>query len=209
MATPSCRKGSPQLPSGAEYCAIRGIEPKHLPGDHFGEAAMYPTILADEINLDSPQAQKDMMRRTVQALQGSGTGGSTLLLLGVASNVAGGRRRPGDDSEAMLNSRSGRIHLFPVVPPADEVGFQHFQARGGFLVSACKKADGVYYLEIQARRDNRCHLMNPWPGRQVNIHEVGKTEPVPFQLDKSNGECLVFALAAGQKVLVESRGAAI
>ena len=24
---------------GPEFCAIRGVEPKHLPGDHFGEAA--------------------------------------------------------------------------------------------------------------------------------------------------------------------------
>ena len=184
---------------GSEYCAIRGVEPKHLPGDHFGEAAMYPTILADEINLDSPQAQKDMMLRTVKTLQSSGITGSTLLLLGA---VPGGRRRPGDDSEALLNSRSGRIHLFPVVAQADEVAFHDFQARGGFLISACRKADGVYYVEIQARRDNRCQLMNPWPGRQVIIREAGKAEPVPFELDKTNGECLVFAMTAGQKVLV-------
>jgi len=189
-------------PDGPEYCAIRGVEPKHLPGDHFGEAAMYPTILADEINLDSPRAQKDMMLRTVRALQSSGTSGSTLLLLGQTPT---GRRRPGDDSETLLNSRSGRIHLFPVVQKADEVAFHHFQARGGFLVSSCKNAAGVDYLEIQARRDNRCQLMNPWPGRQVTIHDVAKNESVPFQLDNRNGECLVFAMTAGQNVLVERK----
>jgi len=189
-------------PNGPEYCAIKGIEPKHLPGDHFGEAAMYPTILADEINLDSPPAQKQMMLRTIDTLKGSGITGSTLLLLGQPPT---GRRRPGDDSEALLNSRSGRIHLFPVVPPADEAAFHDFQARGGFLVSACKNANGVYYLEIRARRNNQCQLMNPWPGQPVTIHEVGQSQPVPFQLDTHNGECLVFSLAAGQKVLVERK----
>jgi len=163
---------------------------------------MYPAILADEINLDSPQAQKDMMVRTVHALQSSGTSGSTLLLLG---QTAVGRRRPGDDSEALLNSRSGRIHLFPVVPQADEVAFRNFQARGGFLVCACKKADGAYYVEIQARRDNRCQLMNPWSGQPVEIHDVGQRQPVPFQLDTRSGECLIFAMTAGQKVVVERR----
>ena len=187
-------------PDGPEYCAIRGVEPKHLPGDHFGEAAMYPTLLADDINLDSPQAQKDMMSRTVHALQSSGTSGSTLLLLG---QTPVGRRRPGDDSEALLNSRGGRIHLFPVVARGDEVAFHNFQARGGFLVSACRNAEAVYYLEIQARRNSQCQLMNPWPGQKVTIHEVAKSESVPFQLDKRNGECLTFALTAGQKVLVE------
>jgi hypothetical protein len=45
-------------PDGPMYCAIAGVEPKHVPGDHFGEAAEYPTILADEINLDSPKEQR-------------------------------------------------------------------------------------------------------------------------------------------------------
>jgi len=47
--------------------------------------------------------------------------------------------------------------------------------------------------------------MNPWPGRPVAIHEVAKTEHVPFQLDKRNGECLIFAMAAGQKFTVERK----
>ena len=188
-------------PDGPEYCAIRGVEPRHLPGDHFGEAAMYPTLLADEINLDTPQPQKDMMLRTVRTLQSSGITGSTLLLLGQQPT---GRRRPGDDSEALLNSRSGRIHLFPVVPPEEHVAFQDFQARGGFLVSACKKATGIYHVEIQARRKNRCQLMNPWPGQPVAIRDSATGKPVSFHLE-ARGGCLGFDMAAGQRILVERK----
>jgi hypothetical protein len=191
---------------GPEFAGIRGVEPKHLPDDHFGEAAFYPTLLADEVNLDSPQNQKDMMLRTIQALRSAGTSSATLPLLGVTDDRAGGRRQwAGEDAETLLNSRSGRIHLFPVVSQTDEAAFRNFQARGGFLVSACKNADGVYYVEIQPRRDNQCRLMNPWPGKQVVIHEFGKTEPVPFQLDESNGECLVFSTLARHRYLIESK----
>jgi len=78
---------------GPEFTAIRGVEPRHLPGDHFGEAAEYPTLLADEVNLDSPQAQRDMMLRTVRALRTAGTSGATLTLLGVPPDQMGNRRR--------------------------------------------------------------------------------------------------------------------
>jgi hypothetical protein len=189
---------------GLEFAGQPGLEPTRLHDDHFGEPAMYPTLLADEINLDSPQEQKDMMLRTVQTLRAAGTSGATSLLLGVSPNpTMNRRRRENEDAETLLNSRSGRIHLFPAVSPSSEVAFHNFQTRGGFLISACKNADTVYHVEIQSRRDIQCQLMNPWSGKPVIVREIGKTEPVPFQLDKSNGECLVFSTLAGHKYSVE------
>jgi hypothetical protein len=189
--------------NGLEYASQPNVEPRRLPDDHFGEPAMYPTLLADEINLDSPLEEKDMMLRTVQSLQTAGVSGATLLLLGVPPDIKVNGRRKNEDAETLLNSRSGRIHLFPVISPSADVSFRNFQARGGFLVSACRNAGGVYFVEVQARRDNLCQLMNPWPGRQVVLHEVGKAEPLPFQLDKSNNECLVFSALTGQSYSVE------
>ncbi|HXP61989.1 MAG TPA: hypothetical protein VN829_15950, partial [Dongiaceae bacterium] len=75
----------------------------------------------------------------------------------------------------------------------------------GFLVSAARNAAGTYYLEIQARRDVPCKLMNPWPGKPVTVREVGKTEPVPVQIDRSNGECLLFAAIANHKYQVQPK----
>jgi len=194
-----------QTPDGPEYAAIAGIEPIHLPGDHFGEAAMYPALLADEINLDSPPNQKDMMLRTIQALRTSGTAGSTLILLGQADTVGRPGRPPRFDPETLLNSRSGRIHLFPAVGKTNEVAFHNFQARGAFLVSACKKADGVYFVEIAARRSLPCRIMNPWPGKSVVVHEVGKTEATPVELNTTNGECIVFPATAGRNYRIEPK----
>lgn len=186
-------------PEGPVFGAVPGVEPKQVPGDHFGEAAEYPTILADEINLDSPKQQREMMLRTARKLANAATTPQTLILLGVPDEPTWG----GFDAETLLNSRSGRMHLFPAVPPGTEIAFRHFQARGGFLVSAARNAEEVYLLEVQARRDNVCRIMNPWPGRPVGVHEVGKSEPVAVEVDKRNGECLVFPAVAGKKYSVE------
>jgi hypothetical protein len=49
--------------------------------------------------------------------------------------------------------------------------------------------------------------MNPWPGRPVVVREVGTAEPVAVQIDRSNGECIVFSASAGKKYSIEARGA--
>jgi hypothetical protein len=190
-------------PEGLIFAGMPGVEPRRLGGDHFGDAASYPTVLADEINLDSSQDQKEMMIRSVRTLT-SGNTTEALTLLGVIAEPPP-NRKPGFDAETLLNSRSGRIHLFPAVKEGSEIAFRHFQASGGFLVSACRNAQGPYYVEIEPQRDNQCRLMNPWPGRMVAVHEIGKSEPVTFELDRSNGECIVFGATAGKKYLVEAR----
>jgi hypothetical protein len=195
-------------PEGVIFAGMPDVEPMHLPGDHFGDAASYPTLLADEINLDSPEEQKAMMIRTVKTLPSGSTNG-TLLLLGIMPDPAISRRgisgaNSVPDPETLLNSRSGRIHLFPLTAPAAEIAFHNFQASGGFLVSACRNAKGVYYLEVQPRRNNKCYIMNPWAGKKVLVHEAGNRNPVPVTIDKSNGEYLIFDAKANHKYFIES-----
>jgi hypothetical protein len=154
------------------------------------------------------------MLRTVRMTPKAASTGEALTLLGVAADPngrwhggggGGGGAGIGGDAETFLNSRSGRIHLFPAVPPSTVVAFHNFQARDGFLISAAKDADRVYYLEIEARRSIPCKVMNPWPGKPVVVRESGKTESIPFILDKSNGECLIFATTANHKYVVEPK----
>jgi hypothetical protein len=198
-----------KTPAGMIYAASPGVEPQHMGGDHPFEAVSYIALLADDINIDSPQEQKDMMIRTMRTPSTAKTG-ETMFVLGVPYTSAvggrgggGGGRPVARDGEALLNSRSGRIHLFPVVDKAAVVAFHNFQARGGFLVSAAKNADGVYFLEIEPRRDNTCRLMNPWPSQAVVVRDAGRAQPVPVQIDRGNGECLTFATTAGHRYLVE------
>jgi hypothetical protein len=170
--------------------------------DHFGEAPQYPTILSDDIHLDSPKEQKEMMLRTARKLSKAGTTAQTQILLGQPATKT---MWTIFDAESLLNSRSGRMHLFPAVAPGTEVAFRNFQARGGFLVSAAKNAKEAYFLEVQARRGGVCKIMNPWPGQPVVVRDAGKPAPVTVQIDKSNGECLEFAAVAGGKYAIERR----
>ena len=105
--------------------------------------------------------------------------------------------------ERVLNSRGGRIHLFPCGPARAVLAFRRFQARGGFLVSGARNEQGVYFVEIEARRDARCSVMSPWPGKRVVVREAAKGTSVPFRLDTANGECLVFAASAGRSYHIE------
>lgn len=196
-----------EKPEGKIFAGMSNVEPRHLPRDHFGDAAAYPTLLADEINLDSPREMKDMMVRTVTLLP-SGSTNSTLMLLGQKPDESSYTRRRGNilDAENLLNSRSGRIHLFPLENENNpDIAFHNFQAKGGFLVSACKNAEGVYYLEVQPQRDNVCSLMNPWPGEKVLVTDSYKSGRVKFKLDKTNGECIKFSALAGHKYVIEKQ----
>jgi Glycosyl hydrolase family 95 catalytic domain len=202
-----------QEPNGRIYGELPGFEPRRDPRDHQNEVSSYLTTLADEINLDSSQSQKEMMLRTVRRTPQAASTGEALTLLGVAADPngkwhggggGGGGAGIGGDAETFLNSRSGRIHLFPAIWPSTVVAFRNFQARGGFLVSAAKDADGVYYLEICARRSISCQVMNPWPGKKVVVLEEG-TKAIPVKIDSSNGECIEFSAAVGHKYLINPK----
>jgi hypothetical protein len=202
-----------QKSNGLIFGELPGFEPRRDSRDHQNEVSSYITTLADEINLDSPQSEKDMMLRTVELTPQAASTGEALTLLGkpaspgsnsLGGGGGGGGAGIGGDAETFLNSRSGRIHLFPVENEENpDIAFHNFQAKGGFLVSACKNTEGVYYVGIEARRDIQCQLMNPWPGKQVIVHEEGKSESLPVEIDKSNGECLIFSAIANHRYLVE------
>jgi hypothetical protein len=99
--------------------------------------------------------------------------------------------------ERLVNSRSGRIHLFPCVPRNATVAFRGFQARGGFLVSAEMLDGQVAFLEITARRSIPCRVMNPWPGHRVTIRQRHNGAVIEPDVDRENGECLIFAAEDG------------
>ena len=59
------------------------------------------------------------------------------------------------------------IMVFPCWPADWDASYKRLAARGGFLVSATQKSGQVTELTIQARTDNECRLVNPWPGKRV------------------------------------------
>jgi len=98
------------------------------------------------------------------------------------------------EPERLLNSRSGTMFFFPCVPGGFDVAFRDFQARGGFRVSAEYRGGTVTHVEITARRDGICSLMNPWPGRPLYVLEQPGNTPV--NITQIGGKCR-FAAKAG------------
>jgi hypothetical protein len=187
-------------PNGTIFNSVPGTVPGWKPGDHGWYIGFYPTTLTDDINLDSPEPLRAEMIRTVAAVPSS-RGRETLMLLGASRRENEQRANRGGPSgpapEALLNSRSGRIHLFPAIGAGETIAFRRFQARGGFLVSAARDQTGVTFVEIESRRDLPCALMNPWPGKRVIVRDTTTGESVAAKSDDTNGDCLIFGTKAG------------
>jgi hypothetical protein len=104
------------------------------------------------------------------------------------------------DPERLCNSRSGTIFFFPCVPTKFDVAFRDFQARGGFLVTGELRAGTVTYAQIQARRTTECAVMNPWPGKPLQITQSPENLPVTAA---HTGEKYTFAAQAGKTYLLQ------
>lgn len=197
---------------GLIYAGVPGIKPRWSKGCHPWYIGVYPTTLADEIHLDSSTEEKEIMLRTARSVP-AGHNRPVYVLLGECKDrlptVDGTHPRKietyadlcraiNEDPERVINSRSGRIHLFPAVPDWAEISFRRFQARGGFWVSAARTASGVTLVEIEARRSSWCQIMNPWPGEGIMIVEINTGGPIEFQSDTSHQECIAFEAGKGK-----------
>ena len=183
--------------------------PSHSPGDHYMKNAYNVVNLSDEINLDSPQELKDMMIRTSDVIMSNGP----YVLVGASADYIPPRSPIGavkiEDNttlanqivstpERLMNSRSGRIHLFPAIPDWTVVAFRGFLARGGFEVSASHDGkNGVQAVVVKARRNTPLQLMNPWKGKNPTVTDLTSGKSVRYKMDKSNGECIVFNAETG------------
>ena len=185
--------------------------PRYGRGDHFMFSGFYPILLADEVTLDSPEEEKELYSRTAD-ITGYGNTAATYVLLGKAKNDIPRRYAYGAQTiesystlasqissvpERLMNSRSGRIHLFPVLPEWTVGAFRGFLARGAFEVSAARDESGVKAVTVTAHRSIPLMLMNPWAGKKAIVRDITDGETVKYTLDKSNGECIVFNAQSG------------
>ncbi len=209
---PTFRVGSGTVIGGNEMAF-----PRFTRGDHFMFTGYYPVNLADEYNLDSAQEIKDMMTRTGDAL-GSARNWEPYVLTGASKdeiprsygkgavrieNYEMLARELTEAPERLMNSRSGRIHLFPAVPDWTCVAFHDFLARGGFAVSAARDKTGVKAVAVRAARSIPCFLMNPWKGENVEVTDLESGQKVSVRMDNSNGECIIFQAEKGHSYSVD------
>ena len=180
--------------------------PRYSRGDHGRSNTSNVVNLSDEINLDSPQELKDLMTRTADVIM-SGSNSDPYILTGGFADYVPPRYAYGaskietnaqlasqviSSPDRLMNSRSGRIHLFPVVPEWTVATFRGFLARGGFEVSAARDVNGVQAVVVKARRSIPLQLMNPWKGKRPSVTDLTTGKSVSYTMDRSNGECIVF-----------------
>ena len=98
------------------------------------------------------------------------------------------------EPDRLINSRSGKIHLFPCVPDGSTLAFKRMQARCGFEVSA-ELVDGkITYVLIEARRNVNCRIWNPWPDWTVVLTRDGVSS------EQMNVSLLEFMTQPGESI---------
>lgn len=201
---------------GTVYTDVAGVQPVGLRYNFF--AGVTPVLLADEINLDSPPKEIQAMLRTAR-LVGGWTSGKVFHLLGAHPDLVKGRlssmhfdAQPdvriasrtqlldavAREPERLLNSRSGRIHFFPCVPPGATVAFRNFQARGGFLVSAEMIGGKPVNVRIRSRRNVVCRFRSPWADATPLVKSEAGAPPVILEKDASAKDSYSFVARAGE-----------
>lgn len=201
--------------AGVVLTDVADVNPIGVRYNFFG--GVVPTLLADQIHLDSSHAEKELMIRTALTI-GGWRNRDVFHLLGAYPKLRKGVPAPmfldatpdepidtpekllavvTEEPERLLNSRSGRIYLFPCVPPDATVAFRGFQARGGFLISAEMIAGRITFVEITSRRTIPCRVMDPWPAQGTMIVETESGNTIAHETDLQMGVCLVFAAECG------------
>jgi hypothetical protein len=157
---------------GPIYVKVEGEAANHSTGNLIPQ--LYPVFLADEITLDTHDERREIMERTIPYQTGWGGISRGQLLLGLAHDLS---------PEALLNSRSGRLHLFPAATPGVDVGFRRFLARNAFEVSAERVGSEISPLYVTSRLGNDLRLANPWPGQLVEAWDLTAGGPVAVDPD--------------------------
>ncbi len=132
----------------------------------------------DDIGLDSPPAQIELAKRTLDAINvwkpHQGYLKTVRRRLGIYAAA------DGINIESLLQSHTGVLRVFPAVPPDFEGGFENLGAQGAFVVGAQRAKDGPLSITVHSLAGNPCILANPWPGLvpKAMCNETGKEVPL-------------------------------
>jgi hypothetical protein len=109
---------------------------------------------------------------------------------------------PNAIQEMLLQSHEGVIRCFPCWPKDQDARFGTLRARGAFLVSSALKGGVVQYVKIHSEKGRPCMLVNPWPGKSLNVYQVGR------QVETLQGDRVTLKTTAGDTVVLGPAGQA-
>jgi alpha-L-fucosidase 2 len=75
-------------------------------------------------------------------------------------------------NEALVQSHSGIIDLFPGIGAGQEASFYSLRAQGAVLVSAARTQAGVQWAHFHAEKGGPIRVYNPWPDHASTLNGV-------------------------------------
>jgi len=108
---------------------------------------------------------------------------------------------PNTINEMICMSHRQVLRLFPVWPKNKDARFWNLRAEGALLVSSALKGGAVQYVKIHSEKGRDCTMVNPWPGKAVDVYRDGK------KVETLKGERVVMKTAAGGTVVLGPEGA--
>jgi len=108
---------------------------------------------------------------------------------------------PNAINEMLCMGHQGVLRVFPVWPKSKDARFLNIRAWGALLVSSELKGGVVKYVRIHSEKGRPCTLVNPWPGKSVDVYRGGK------KAETLKGNRFVLKTEAGATVVLGPEGA--
>lgn len=165
-----------ETPEGPIFIDVAGAKPieYNIP------VPLSAIFWGDDIGLDSPPEQIELAKRTLRLINvwepHRGYLGPCRRRLGIFHAA------DGLSLENVLQSHTGTIHVFPVVPDAFEGGFENLGAQGAFVVGGERRRTGVLSVSISSLAGNRCAMANPWRAKKVQVVDLERGRPIAATL---------------------------
>jgi len=109
---------------------------------------------------------------------------------------------PNAINEMLCMGHHGVLRVFPVWPQDRDARFMSLRVWGAFLVSSERTGGVVRSVRIFSEQGRDCTLVNPWPGKPVDVHREGQ------KAETLEGDRIVLETAAGAALVVTPAGVA-
>ncbi|MEI6810019.1 MAG: glycoside hydrolase family 95-like protein, partial [bacterium] len=109
---------------------------------------------------------------------------------------------PNTINEMLCMSHRQLLRLFPVWPKNKDARFINIRAQGAFLVSSTLKGGVVKFARIISEKGRNCTLVNPWPGKAVDVYRDSK------KVETLKGDRFVMKTEVGGVYMLGPEGSA-
>lgn len=130
-------------------------------------------------------------------------GGTNGLTTGIVEGVENCSIVPNAINEMMCMGHGHVLRVFPVWPKNRDARFMSLRTWDALLVSSALKDGAVQFVRILSEQGRPCTLVNPWPGKALDVYRDGK------KLDTLKGERVVMKTEVGATLVLVPEGAAV